>query len=136
MGLLSGLAKRRRKKLTEFVEGQLEPGERLEAVIPMTQTDNPWFVGIALVSFFGLALTDRNLYLVTWAKSLPERPREITGKLPRAQLSVEEWKLGMTTVKLVLRSGEESLKLDVPGMHRRDGEAFVAVLSPGTVLAY
>jgi hypothetical protein len=128
VGLLSKLGDGRRKKLVEFMEPQLQGDEEIQAAVPMTQTGNPMFMGVALVSFFGLALTDRNLYLVRWGKGLPERPEEIMATLPRSSVTVANWSRGFTTSKLELRGGEDVLKLDVPGMHKKDGEELVAAL--------
>jgi hypothetical protein len=129
MGLISKLGEGRRKKLEEFMSTHLQPGESLQATVPMTQTGNPAFLGVALVSFFGIALTDKQLYLVQWGKGLPERPVDVIATLPRSSVTVEKWKRGFTTGKLVLSGGpNESLQLDVPGMHRRDADQLVAAL--------
>jgi hypothetical protein len=127
MGLLSGLASGRRRKLEEFVAPQLQPGESIQATVPMLQTGNPVFEGVGLVGFFGMALTERNLYLVSWRQSIPERPKELIAMLPRAGLVVERWE-GRGKLELRGASGGR-VELQVPGMHRKDADALVAVLA-------
>jgi hypothetical protein len=126
MGLRSKIADGRRRKLTEFMGPQLEPGETLHAMVPMLQTGNPAWQGIGLTGFFGFVLTERNLYVASWRQSIPERPREVVGKLPRAGLVVEQWD-GRGTIVVRAANGE-TVQLQVPGMHRQEAEALVASL--------
>ena len=132
MGLLSKLGEGRRKKVVEFVQAHLEPGETVEAVLPMTQTDNPAFVGIQLVSFFGVAVTDRRVHFVRWGRGVPERVEEVIASLPRAQVTVEEWRTGFVSSDLALRGGpDDVMAVDVPALHKKDAVALVATLSAG-----
>src|SRR5215213_10151203 len=126
MGLFSKIGDGRRRKLGEFVTPQLPPGETIQATIPMLQTGNPAFESFGLVRFFGIALTERSLYLVSWKQSVPERPNEVIGILPRAGLVVERWS-GRGTLELRGAEGTR-VELQVPGMHRKDADALVAAL--------
>ena len=136
VGLLSKLGEGRRTKVVDFVQAHLEPGETVQAVLPMTQTGNPAWMDIAFVSFFGIAVTDRRVHFVRWGRGVPERPEEVFASLPRHTVSVETWKKGFGSSKLALRGGPgDVLEVDVPGMHKKDAEALVAALSPGQPVA-
>lgn len=129
---MSKLGEGRRRKVVEFVQAHLEPGEAVQGVLPMTQTANPYFVGIQFVSFFGVVVSDRRVHFVRWGRGVPERVEEVIASLPRAQVTVEKWMKGFGSSKLALRGGpDDVLEVDVPGMHKKDAEALVATLSPG-----
>jgi hypothetical protein len=126
VGLLSRLGDGRRRKLEEFVASQLQPGESVQAMVPMLQTGTPDFEGIGLVQYFGIALTDRSLHLVSWRQSVPERPDQLIATLPREGLVVERWN-GRGTLGLRGASGGR-VELQVPGMHRKDADQLAAAL--------
>lgn len=148
MTLLSKLGESRRRKLEGFVNERLEPGETLEASLPMTQanvgglslllaemslwtldTGEHFFAVAARPSFYGIAVTDRSVHLVSWRSSVPEQPDEVVATLPRSYVSTREWKrprFGSGTLVLNLRDKE--LKVQVPKMHRDDADNLAAVL--------
>jgi hypothetical protein len=124
MGLTDKLAEGRRRKLTEFVSGELEAGEEVEASLPMMQTHVGRFAG-----YYGIALTPRRVLLVEWGRGVPERPKALVESAPREEVAVEENKGGLLMGKIVLtRNGERWIGLKVPRLHRRDAEAVEAAL--------
>jgi hypothetical protein len=138
MGLLSRVGAGRRRKLEEFLRERLEEGESLQAMLPMTQTGNPAVLGELIAefgmvasppSYYGIGVTDRSLYLVSWRSSVPERPEEVMATVPRSDVAVKKWspsRLLSGTLVLALR-GEE-LDVEVPSMHRDDADELVAAL--------
>lgn len=138
MGLLGRVAAGRHRKLEEFLGGQLEGGESLEAMLPMTQTRNPASVAAFIVEFgfsadppgyYGIGVSDRSVYLVSWRSSVPERPDEIMATIPRTEVTVSGWsppRMLSGTLSLELR--DKRLEVEVPKAHRGDADQLVAAL--------
>jgi hypothetical protein len=138
MGLMGRVGAGRRRKLEEFLRERLEEGESLQAMLPMTQTGNPAGLGQLIAefgvvatppSYYGIGVTDRNVYLVSWRSSVPERPEDVMASLPRSEVAVKKWsrpRLLSGTLVLALRA--EELDVEVPSVHRDDADELVAAL--------
>ena len=130
MGLRQKLTDDRRRKLEEFMSAHLQPGETIQATLPMSQTHTDPSLGMALNAYFGMVLTDRHLYIVNWATSLPERPTDVAAALPRSSVAVAKWKRGFTAGTLGLAvSGGDDIELKVPGLNRDDAETLISALA-------
>ena len=133
MGLLGKIAERRRAKVGEFMASHLEPGETLVAALPMTQDSKAAMLGVRLGPYFGLAASDRRLFVLKWRNTVPETIEEVLVAAPLSSVRVAKWSRprGPITGNLTLDDGQGGrLRVTVPGIHRTDGEALVSVL-PG-----
>ena len=138
MGLLGRVAAGRRRKLEEFLTERLEEGESLQAMLPMTQTGNPASVTAFMAEFgvvesppgyYGVGVSDRNVYLVSWRSSVPERPDEVMATIPRAEVTVSSWSPPrMLSGTLLLDLRDQELKVEVPKAHSDDADELVAAL--------
>ena len=125
MGMISGLADKRKSKLSEYIAAELPETGAIDAMLPMVQTGNPRMNrGVA---FYGMALSGDSLVIATYPKMV-EQPDGIEVVYPRADVTVEKWKPKMVSSKLEIGTPDGTFKVDVPRMHREDGEAFVAAL--------
>ena len=131
MGMLDKLAEGRKQKLSAYIETQLPGAGAIEATLPMTQTGNPMLTanpaGFKGVAFYGIAVTAGQVVITTYPQS-SETPNGIAASFPRADVKVEKWKPKMISSKLELGTPEGTFKIDVPRIHRDDGEAVVAAL--------
>ena len=129
MGMLDKLGEKRKAKLSGYVTAELPDAGEIEAIVPMVQTGNPMMqLG---VGYYGIAITADRVIFVTYPRA-SETPDGVAIVLDRPSVKVEEWKPKMVASKLELGTGQGTFKMDVPRMHRDDGEALVAALrGPG-----
>jgi hypothetical protein len=138
MGLLGRVAAGRHRKLEEFLNTRLEEGESLQAMLPMTQTGNPASVAAFIAEFgftatppgyYGIGVSDRSVYVVSWRSSVPERPDEVMATIPRPEVTVSSWSPPrMLSGTLLLELRDQQLKVEVPKAHRDDADELVAAL--------
>ena len=125
MGMIGALAEKRKSKLSGFIAGELPDVGEIEVMLPMVQTGNPRMNrGVA---FYGIAISADRLVITTYPKS-SEQPNGIEVVYPRADVAVESWKPKMISSKLEMATPDGTFKVDVPRMHREDGEAVVVAL--------
>jgi hypothetical protein len=111
--------------MEEFVSGQLEPGEIIEATLAACE---------ALVAFgdpynaYGLSVTDRHLYLA-WV--YPPWQYKLKAVLPRSGVKTRQWKRGYPG-ELQLELGRDDphvVSFKVDGIHRQDAAKVAEVLA-------
>ena len=125
MGMLDKLGEKRKAKLGEFIAAELPDAGEIEAMLPMVQTGNPMMQ--KGVQYFGIAVTPGQVVFTTYPKMV-EVPNGVALVAHRADVRVGGWKPKLVSSKLELETPEGTFKIDVPRMHRDDGEAVVAAL--------
>jgi hypothetical protein len=123
------VAEGRKRKLFDFLQGHLEPGEEIEASLPMMQTHFALFGA----GYYGVAVTSKRVLVVEWS-GVPEKIKGLIGEQPRESIAVEghEDKAGgkWTHGELVLtHAGDPWVRLKVARIHREDADAVVSVLA-------
>jgi len=124
LGLTDKLRESRRRKLGAYVAEELPEAGAVEAMIPMVGTANPMLKG---AKFYGLAITPDQIVVARYPRT-SETPNGIEAAYARAEVSVEKWKPGMVSSKLLLGTPDGTFKIDVPRIHRDDGEEIVTAL--------
>jgi hypothetical protein len=104
----------------------------------MTQTRNPASVAAFAAQFdviasppgyYGIGVSDRAVYLVSWRSSVPERPDEVIATLPRSEVAVVKWSPPrLLSGTFVLKLRDERLEVEVPKAHSEDADELVAAL--------
>ena len=125
MGMIGALADKRKAKLSDYIAAELPDSGEIEVMLPMVQTGNPRMN--RGVGFYGIAITDDRVVITTYPK-LVEQPDGVEVVYSRADVSVQAWKPKMISSKLEIGTPDGAFKVDIPGMHRQDGEALVAAL--------
>jgi hypothetical protein len=129
-----GLADRSRDRVLSAVQGELEPGEVIQACIPSCQTGpTPWFALLTYLIYFwirtlGIVVTDRRVILVK-RSSLTTRVKGIQGAVPRSGVAVTDWHAANLWSRLVLSTPTGPLKVNVHRMFRDGAQAVVAALA-------
>lgn len=131
-----GIVSRRQEKFRSYLEGELQPGETVEASISFAQTGpSPWTsllttLYIFWVKYLGVAVTSQRVVIVRRSK-MTNRIKRVESTHARADVRVNEWEQGklFSTLRLGLR--DEALKLNVHRMHRAEGEQVVQALTTG-----
>lgn len=127
------ITERRRAKVEEFVTPQLEPGEKIDAILSFSQTGpSPWFAALTYLIFFwirpyAVVVTDRRVIFVR--RSLwTNRVKGIDGTAPRNEVTVAEYRPPKVWGKLVLNRPVGLIKLNVHRMNREELDTFVPAL--------
>jgi hypothetical protein len=128
------ITERRRAKVEEFVTPQLEPGEKIDAILSWSQTGpSPWFAALTYLIFFwirpyAVVVTDRRVLFIRrsfWTN----RVKNIESTVPRNEVTVAAYKPPPTLWgKLVLNRPGGQLKLNVHRMNREELDTFVPAL--------
>jgi hypothetical protein len=128
------IAERNRDRLLAKVQSELEPGETVQACLPVAQTGPvPWFMVITVLIYFwirivGIVVTDRRVILVKRG-TLTNRVKGVVGAFPRSGVAVTDWHSANLWSRLVLATPTGPLKVNVHRMYREGAQSIVAALA-------